>query len=312
MSVSVLAPVLLGGAVGAGLLLVVVGVRGTVNDPSRPPSPAARLITALRRPAMARRVAAGVVVGLLVLVVTGWPVAALGLGALIALWPRLFGGSAAEARQIAELEALVVWVESLKDTIAGHASLEHAIPTSAAAAPDLVRPALLRLVGRIRARVPLEEALRALAADLDDPSAELVIAALILNVRRRGDGLREVLAGLATSAREELEMRRRVSAERVQLRRGVQLIVGVTVAVAAFLTIFNPEYLEPYDSPTGQVVLVLVMAIFAVSLVRMRRLSSQQPVPAFLARPDRAPDELEARLVATLVDDATPAGVMTR
>ena len=127
MSVSVLAPVLLGGAVGAGLLLVVVGVRGTVNDPSRPPSPAARLITALRRPAMARRVAAGVVVGLLVLMVTGWPVAALGLGALMALWPRLFGGSAAEARQIAELEALVVWVESLKDTIAGHASLEHAI-----------------------------------------------------------------------------------------------------------------------------------------------------------------------------------------
>ena len=312
MSVSVLAPVLLGGAVGAGLLLVVLGVRGTVNDPSRPPSPAARLIKALRRPAMARRVAAGVVVGLLVLVVTGWPVAALGLGALIALWPRLFGGSAAEARQIAELEALVVWVESLKDTIAGRASLEHAIPTSAAAAPDLVRPALLRLVGRIRARVPLEEALRALAADLDDPSAELVIAALILNVRRRGDGLREVLAGLATSAREELEMRRRVSAERVQLRRGVQLIVGVTVAVAAFLTIFNPEYLEPYDSPTGQVVLVLVMAIFAVSLVRMRRLSSQQPVPAFLARPDRAPDELEARLVATLVDDAAPAAVMTR
>ena len=52
--------------------------------------------------------------------VTGWPVAALGLGALMALWPRLFGGSAAEARQIAELEALVVWVESLKDTIAGH------------------------------------------------------------------------------------------------------------------------------------------------------------------------------------------------
>ena len=117
MSVSVLAPVLLGGAVGAGLLLVVLGVRGTVNDPSRPPSPAARLITALRRPAMARRVAAGVVVGLLVLVVTGWPVAALGLGALMALWPRLFGGSAAEARQIAELEALVVWVESLKDTM---------------------------------------------------------------------------------------------------------------------------------------------------------------------------------------------------
>jgi tight adherence protein B len=39
----------------------------------------------------------------------------------------------------------------------------------------------------------LEAALRALAADLDDPSADLVIAALILNVRRRGDGLREVL-----------------------------------------------------------------------------------------------------------------------
>jgi tight adherence protein B len=309
---TVLAPVLLGVALGAGVLLMAVGIRGTVTDPARPPSRAARALQSLRRPAMARQAVAGVVVGLLVLIVTGWPVAAVGLGALTLLWPRLFGGSSAEARRIAELEALVVWIESLKDTIAGHASLEHAIPASAAAAPDLVRPALLRLVGRIRARVPLEDGLRALAADLDDPSADLVIAALILNVRRRGDGLRDVLGGLATSAREELEMRRRVSAERVQLRRGVQIIVGVTIGVAAFLTIFNPEYLKPYDSAVGQVVLAVVMGIFASSLVRMRRLSVQEPVPAFLARPGRAPDALESRLVAILVDNTSATRVVAR
>ena len=50
-------------------------------------------------------------------------------------------------------------------------------------APPLIRPALVRLVGQIRARVPMDQALLAFAAELDDPSADLVIAALILNTR---------------------------------------------------------------------------------------------------------------------------------
>ncbi len=175
------------------------------------------------------RILGGITVAVLTLAVTRWPVAAVGLGALVVWWPALFGGTGAEQRQIASLEALVTWTETLRDTIAAHASLEQAIPASAVHAPTLIRPALVRLVGRLRARVPMDQALSAFAAELDDPSADLVIAALMLSATRRGDRLGEVLTGLTTAAREELEMRRKISAGRVELRRGVQIVVGVTI-----------------------------------------------------------------------------------
>ena len=59
---------------------------------------------------------------------------------------------------------------------------------------------------------PLPDALQQFADELDDPSADLVVAALILNSRLRGPGLRDVLGALAVSAREELDMRQRVMA----------------------------------------------------------------------------------------------------
>ncbi len=306
MTGTVALTVLLGIGMGAGLILLVVGLRGTTVDPTRPPSRATRAVAALRSPALSGRILAAAVVGVAVLALTRWPVAAAGLAALVLLWPKLFGGGAAEARQIASLEALVVWTESLRDTIAAHASLEHAIPASAVNAPELIRAPLVRLVGQIRARVPMDRALLNLAAELNDPSADLVIAALILNVRRRGDRLGEVLTGLASSAREELEMRRKISAGRAQLRRGMQMVVGVTVAIAVFLVVFSKTYIAPYSTVTGQLALAVVVGIFAAAFAWMRKLSVQAPVPPFLTRPDAQPDPLEAQLLTTLVDNPMP------
>lgn len=311
MTGTVVLTVLLGIGLGVGLLLVVAGLRGTRVDPTRPPSRAARAVAALRSPAVSARILAAAVVGVAVLALTRWPVAAAGLAALVLLWPRLFGGGAAEARQIASLEALVVWTESLRDTIAAHASLEHAIPASAVNAPDLIRAPLVRLVGQIRARVPMDRALLNLAAELNDPSADLVIAALILNVRRRGDRLGEVLTGLASSAREELEMRRKISAGRVQLRRGMQMVVAVTLGIAVFLVVFSRAYIAPYSTVAGQIALAVVVCIFGAAFAWMRKLSAQPPVPPFLTRPGAQPDPFEAQLLTTLVDDPTPSTTMS-
>ena len=99
------------------------------------------------------------------------------------------------------------WTESLRDTIAGAVGLEQAIPSSLrVAAPSLQEP-LARLVDRLHTRVPMPEALRTLADDLDDPSADLIIAALIINARLRGPGLRDLLGALSAAVREELDMR---------------------------------------------------------------------------------------------------------
>src|SRR5438094_320101 len=95
-----------------------------------------------------------------------------------------FAASALEQQQIVRLEALVMWTESLRDTITARASLEQAIPATAHNAPDAIRLALARLTGLVRARVPLDRALLALSAELNDASAVKVIGSLILNTRQ--------------------------------------------------------------------------------------------------------------------------------
>lgn len=309
--VGVLVAALLCGTLGAAVVLLAVGLRGTVPGAVRAPGSLLRVRAALRSPMLSGRLAGAAAVGVATLALTRWPVAALGLGALVALWPALFGGSRTEQQQIDRLEALVVWTESLRDTVGGHASLEQAIPVTADNAPPLIRPALIRLVGQLRARVPMDKALLTLAAHLDDASADLVLAALILNVQRRGDGLGRVLSGLAVAAREELDMRQRVSAGRAGLRRGAQIVVGLTVAFAVFLVVFGGQYVEPYDSAAGQVALLVVLAMFATGFAWMRRLSGSAPVLPFLARPGAraAPQDLAVVANLTGLSTAAPAAL---
>jgi len=292
------------GAFAGALVLLVVAVRGTgptsLPPSARPPGLLRRRGRLLRSRGLSSRLAVSIGVGVVTLLLTRWPVAAAGLTALVVAWPRLFGGARAERQQINRLEALVVWTESLRDTVGGHASLEQAIPVTAEGAPPLIRPALLRLVGQLRARLPLDKALLSLAAELDDASADLVLAALILNVQRRGDGLGQVLSGLAVAAREELDMRQRVSADRAGLRRGVQIVVLMTIGFGAFLILIGGAYVRPYDTPAGQVALTVVLGMFAAGFAWMRQLSGAAVPLPFLARPGQHPDPQDLAVVANL------------
>lgn len=299
-----LAAALVSAGLGAAVVLLIAGLRGVVVDPARPPSRGHRWWAAARSGRStgqaAGRDSAALGVAALTMAVTRWPVAAVGLGALVFAWPRLFGAANAEQAQIARLEALVTWTESLRDTIAAHHSLEQAIPATTDGAPAVIRPALVRLAGQIRARTPMETALLGLAADLDDASADHVIAALILNTRRRGDRLADVLSGLAATARSELDLRRRISAGRAGLRRAVQIVAALTIAFAVFLVIFGGTYLAPYATPAGQVALAVVIGMFAAGFAWMRQLSQTQSGEPFLTRPGRPTSEADLRLVAAL------------
>jgi Flp pilus assembly protein TadB len=269
-----LLPALLaGGVAGAGLLLLVVAIRGTGGgrQPAAPAPPGGRLPPALAF--LSRRGWKATIAALLALAITRWPIAALGAGLLTMTWHGLLGGAGDERLSIARIEALASWTESVRDTIAGAVGLEQAIPSSLRAAGQVMQEPLRLLVDRLRTRMPLPVALERFADDLDDPVADLIVASLILNARVRGPGLREVLTALSRSAREELDMRRRVIAQRRSTRRSVQIVVGVTLVMVAALVLFNREYVAPYAAPEGQLVLVLVLAMFAAGFVWLKRLS---------------------------------------
>lgn len=289
MTPSTVFVVCLGALVGAGVVLLVDSL-----------TPRERSRQGVQRggPSVARRLGRrGLVAGavaLLVLVVTRWPVAAAAGALLVLAWPALFGGVRAERQAMARIEGLAAWTESLRDTIAGAVGLEQAIPATVHAASPAVQPQLRMLVDRLRVRVPLATALQRLANDLDDPSGDLVVAALILNARLRGPGLRQVLTSLSDAARAELDMRQRVAAGRASTRRSAQIVTIFSITVIAGLTILNPSYVAPYGTVTGQLVLVVVSLFFAVGFMWMRRLSGVELPERFLVATDdrRAPAQV--------------------
>jgi len=286
---------LAGGAVGGGLLLVVLGLRAReVTGPSARPA----WRRAGTRGALGHRVVRGVLAGALTLVLTRWVVAGVGIGLLVAGWDRVAGGSAEGARGIARLEALAGWTESLRDTIAGAVGLEQAIPATAGTAAAVLRPSLNLLVDRLRIREPLPDALLRFADDVDDPSADVVCAALVLNARLRGPGLRDVLSALAASTREELDVRRRIESSRRSIRRSVQIVLVLVLGVMGLLAVFNRTYVAPYDSLGGQLALLVVAALFVGGLTWLRRLAHVDATERFLSSDVRTTDVRTAEVGA--------------
>jgi Flp pilus assembly protein TadB len=273
---------LAGAAAAAGIVLFAAAVRGFTPRRTTGKPAAERAAEALGF--VSRRGSIAVVAGLGVLAATRWPVAAAAVAFLVFFWDRLFGGAAAERAAMRQVEALAAWTESLRDTIAGAVGLEQAIPASTRAAAPALRGHLEAMIDRLRSRMALADALQLFADDLDDPSADLVIAALILNSRLRGPGLREVLTALARSSREEVDMRQRVSAQRASTRRSVQIVVAVSCLFVLGISLFNHDFVAPYDEPLGQLVLLVVMGFFAAGFFWLRRLSKVETPERFLVR----------------------------
>ena len=273
-----------GALAGAGVFLLIVAVRGVT------PNPAAPHRTSLEdriRELWSLRGLVALLLGAATLLVTRWLVAGVGMAVLCFAW-RGLGGAASERRTMERLEALATWTESLRDTIAGAIGLEQGIPSSLRVAGPSLQAPLNRLVDRLRTRMPMGEALRRFADDLDDPAADLIIAALIINASLRGPGLRDLLGSLANAVREELDVRRKVFAERKATRRSVQIVIAVSVGLAVALAIFDHRFLTPYDGVVGQLMLAVVAAVYAAGILWLRKLAKFEAPERLLVAAGRA------------------------
>ena len=268
--------ILSGALIGGGIFLFIGFLLGVDIAPEGGADAAAAVRGA------SRRILIGAVVGVLLLLLTRWIVLAVAGGCLVFLWPMLFGGTRQEKLAAAKIEALAAWAESLRDTIAGAVGLEQAIPSTVYAASPAIRPTLILLADRMRLRGALGVALRPVAEELDDPTADLIVSALIMNARLRGPGLRHLLGALADTARAELDMRQRIAASRAGTRRSAQIVVIFSILVMLGLALFNRSFVAPYQSVQGQLVLLVVVILFALGMMWMRRLSGVRLPRRFL------------------------------
>jgi Flp pilus assembly protein TadB len=279
-----LAAIAAGALAGAGLFLLIVAVRGVTPAPA---SPRSKGLGERIRELWSVRGLIALLCGALTLLITRWLVAGVGIAVLAYAW-RGLGGAASERRAMDRLAALATWTESLRDTIAGAVGLEQGIPSSLRVAGESLQAPLARLVDRLHTRMPMSEALRRFADDLDDPATDLIIAALIINASLRGPGLRDLLGSLADAVREELDMRRKVFAERKSTRRSVQIVITVSVGLAVGLAVFDHRFLAPYDGPFGQLMLAVIAAIYAAGIMWLRKLARFETPQRLLAGTEAA------------------------
>jgi len=281
VTAGVLLLTLAGLLVAAGAVTAAAALRGAVPRPrpatGREPGP----------PRVTRLHLAALAAGVLVLLVTGWPVAGLGVAAGVVFVPRVLGGGKAARQLIARSEALADWTRRLADLISSGAagSTREAMRRSLAAAPDVIAPAVLNLVTRMGPQ-GTEAALRQFARELDDPAAEKIAMVLILRERNGGPGLAEVLTALAEDLDGRTRMVRDVEAERAKPRANMRTIVTVTFLLIAGMVAFARPFLSGYSTPVGQVGLLVVAAVFGVSLRWMRRLADPVRPPRVLLDPD--------------------------
>ncbi|WDZ92829.1 type II secretion system F family protein [Nocardiopsis sp. HUAS JQ3] len=282
------AALVLGGAggllLGAGAWLLLTGVQHLPRNAGarvrRTPMPRARVLRA------ASTVAGGVLIALL----TGWPVA--GLLAAAGMWwlPRLLGPDREHASSVAQVDAVAGWAEQIRDLMAGAAGLHQAIAHTVPTAPEPIRADVAHLAEQLQRGTPPEEALREFAVRVQVPTADLVVAALSSVASRHAADLGALLSSLAQAAREQAAMLVRIAATRARVRTSARIIAATTLALAVGLALVNADYLAPYNTGIGQLVLAGIGALWAVGLVWLARLTRTSLGPRVLAREKAEPE----------------------
>jgi len=279
-------PALAGALVVAGLIGLALGVRPRpVREPAlRHTARVSRLRLRLS-PRTRLLLTVGVVGGVAVAVATGWLIAVLLVPAAVVGLPLLLSAPPSTAR-IDRLEAMEEWTRSLAGVLTVGVGLEQALIATLRSTPGAIRPEVSRLVARLRARWSTEDALRSFAEELHDATGDLVAANLILGARRRGAGLASILEALAESVAADVRARRQIEADRAKPRATARWVTLITVGVLAVLALTG-NYIQPYSTPLGQVVLAILLTLYVATLVWMRRMATGTALPRFIDTPAR-------------------------
>jgi len=185
--------------------------------------------------------------------------------------------------EVALVEALAVFAEQLRDTMAGARGLEQALVVTANTAPPAIRPMVQRLAASVGIG-SLTEALRDFADEVSHPLCDFVVASLISSVDNQVRDLGALLGHLSECCRDEVRMRTRVWVARARLRSAVRIIVIVVIAFTGGLLLLDREYMAPYASAGGAVVLSLIVTVFVSAIVLMTRMGRIEMPSRFITR----------------------------
>ena len=220
----------------------------------------------------------GLGVGAVGYLVTGWAVLILIVPILAVVVPALLADP--PRRDLDVMRALERWVRLVSGSASTGKSVIDAIRATRRQAPALLVEPLTRMVARLDSRWDTRASLQGLADDLDSADADQVIAAIMMASERGGTGATSTLDALAASLQERIRAARGVQAERAKPRVVVHQVSIIIAVVLAGALALGREYLAPYRTGVGQVLLCCYAGLYLVGLVAL----SQRSKPRRRAR----------------------------
>lgn len=258
-------------AVGAGALLVFEGL----TAPWVPPG--SRLTSTL---------VLSVASGTIAFALTGWPVAA-ATGAIGgAVLPAALTRRRLERDRIELTEAIAAAAGGLRDAVRSGLGVPDALADLAVWGPPRLRSALVKFAARAR-RIGVAGAATEFAHALGVAEADMLAATLRFNERVGGAHLSDVLDVLAEELAAEATTLRELRAHQAHQRVSALVAALAPVVVLVALRHSSPDYLAPYRTALGQVVLGIAAVLIATGYAAMARLSRPPEAVRVALRPHR-------------------------
>ena len=93
-----------------------------------------------------------------------------------------------------------------------------------------------------------------------------------------------MLTGLAESAAADVKARRQIEADRAKPRTIARLVTLLSAGALTVLALTG-SFLEPYRTPLGQVILLVLLACYTSSLIWLKKAAQSPPPARFLGVP---------------------------
>lgn len=212
-----------------------------------------------------------VAVAVVAALLSGWWLLLLIIPSVAVVLPLLL--SAPPDRELELLQAIDRWLRTLSSLLPTGRSISDAIRVSAKQAPAAITSNLRLLAARLDDRWTIEQALLAMADELDSPDADAVLAALGLAAQRGGTGASVTLNALADNLQDRLRALREISTERAKPRFVVRQVTIITAVVLGLAMLFGGSFFAPFSTPLGQSLLAVLVAAYLGSLMLLRQMT---------------------------------------
>ncbi|SNQ50160.1 Flp pilus assembly protein TadB [Frankia canadensis] len=249
--------------------------------------------------------ALGVLVGLVVLALTG----TISLAGAFALFAALLPRTLIVRRRHARMHDLrELWpdvVDNLASAVRAGMSLPEGLAAVGVRGPVQLRPAFTRFGEDYSATGSFSTCLDRLADELADPVADRIIESLRMAREVGGTDLGRLLRTLSTFLREDARTRAELETRQGWTVNAARLALAAPWIVLLLLAT-RGQNVRAYDSPTGVLVLAIGGGVSALAYVLMRRIG-RLPEEGRVLRGGTAAAVPDAEPVAATVGGAPPA-----